>query len=65
MNTYEFEYDTRCHWNKKIVYKSTTLAGALKKLKKNCRVWQILGLKENGVNLSKLVKKSAILSTVF
>lgn len=55
MNTYEFEYDTFCHENKKIQYEAGTLTEAARKFKKNCKVYKLLGIKENGANISQIL----------
>ena len=56
MNTYEFEYDTLNNMNCIVSYQTNTLVEAVKKLKKNTRVQQILGIKENGIYLSDAFK---------
>ena len=56
MNTYEFEYDTLNSMNLKVSYQANTLVEAVKKLKKNTRVQQILMIKENGIHLGEVFK---------
>ena len=56
MNTYEFEYDTLNSMNLKVSYQTNTLVEAVKKLKRNTRVQQILMIKENGMHLGGVLK---------